>query len=96
MTNKDKRKEYNKKYVANHKEKSRSYYWKTKESRPDVYKCRYTLQNALRRGKLHKYPCAVCENTRVNAHHKDYTKPLEVIWLCPQHHKDVHFGRISA
>lgn len=25
-------------------------------------------------------------------HHGDYTKPLEVIYLCKQHHSDLHFN----
>lgn len=36
-------------------------------------------------------PCEVCGSVeRVHAHHKDYSKPLEVTWLCPFHHKQAH------
>lgn len=32
--------------------------------------------------------CGTTEH--VVAHHHDYSKPLDVTWLCEQHHKDVH------
>jgi hypothetical protein len=31
-------------------------------------------------------PCRVCGNPKTDAHHDDYTKPLEVDWLCRLHH----------
>ena len=37
-------------------------------------------------------PCSVkdCNIIKTHRHHPDYSKPLEIIYLCPQHHKDVH------
>lgn len=34
-------------------------------------------------------PCIRC-GAKAHGHHENYDKPLEVIWLCPQHHKDRH------
>lgn len=47
--------------------------------------------NAIRDGKLFKQACEVC-NTDENivAHHCDYNKPFDVMWLCAQHHSDWH------
>lgn len=42
------------------------------------------------RGKLEKLPCTVCGNEKSQAHHADYSKPLEIVWLCARHHKDLH------
>ena len=39
---------------------------------------------------LERKPCEVCGETKVEAHHDDYTKPLEVRWLCKRHHAEVH------
>jgi len=44
----------------------------------------------LRRGKLKKMPCEVCGDTEVEMHHSDYSKPLEVRWLCRNHHMEDH------
>lgn len=48
------------------------------------------VNNAVVRGKLVKLACEVCGNTKSEAHHADYSKPLDVMWLCRKHHKDVH------
>ena len=45
---------------------------------------------AILRGDLLRQPCEVCGETRVDAHHEDYSKPLEVRWLCRCHHMELH------
>ena len=46
--------------------------------------------NAVRDGRLLKQPCEVCGETVVEAHHDDYSKPLDVRWLCNEHHREWH------
>jgi hypothetical protein len=41
-------------------------------------------------GRLIRQPCEVCGEKKVEAHHDDYDKPLDVRWLCKAHHTDVH------
>lgn len=49
---------------------------------------------ALASGKIKRSPCVVCNtNTSIHAHHDDYTKPLDVIWLCPIHHRAWHINK---
>lgn len=49
------------------------------------------LARSIRRGEIVKDSCSVCGiNKRVHGHHEDYSKPLEVIWLCPKHHGERH------
>ncbi len=43
----------------------------------------------LTRGLLKKKGCAVCD-APAQMHHPDYDKPLDVIWLCEKHHRDLH------
>lgn len=45
---------------------------------------------AKRNGTLLQKPCEKCGNPNSEAHHNDYSKPLDVIWLCKQHHADIH------
>ena len=48
------------------------------------------VNNAARDGKLTKQPCEICGETKVAGHHDDYSKPLEVRWLCYAHHRQWH------
>lgn len=43
-----------------------------------------------RRGKLVQQPCAVCGAEKTEMHHHDYSKPLEVEWLCRPCHMRTH------
>lgn len=45
---------------------------------------------AARKGKIKKSPCEVCGSLVVEAHHDDYSKPLDVRWLCRTHHMRLH------
>jgi|SRR3569623_235028 len=48
------------------------------------------LGNAVRDGKIKKEKCKLCKSEKSQAHHKDYTKPLAVEWLCAICHRFKH------
>lgn len=50
------------------------------------------ISNAIRDGKLTRQPCEVrkCKEPFAEAHHDDYSKPLDVRWLCKKHHTEHH------
>lgn len=52
--------------------------------------CRSYAHVYLKRGKLTKEPCVVCGDSNSQMHHDDYSKPLQVTWLCRKHHLDLH------
>lgn len=52
-------------------------------------KARQEVFVALRNGSLKREAC-FCGETKTDAHHSDYFKPLEVIWLCKKHHGEKH------
>lgn len=62
--------------------------WRKK--RPDAYKAQTALNNAVRDGRIIKQPCSVCGESKTHAHHHDYSKPLDVEWLCAKHHHRKH------
>jgi hypothetical protein len=58
---------------------------------PEKHKAHNAVGNAIRDGKLQKMPCEVCGTIKnLHAHHDDYSKPLDVRWLCAEHHKKHH------
>jgi len=62
---------------------------------PEKYKARKVLNHVIEKGRISKpKTCSVCGKTgRVEGHHEDYSKPLEVIWLCSQCHIDIHTNK---
>lgn len=56
---------------------------------PEKRGAHIAVGNALRDGKLFRQPCEKC-GKRAQAHHDDYSKPLEVRWLCTTHHREHH------
>lgn len=50
------------------------------------------VKSAIRNGVLVREPCEVCGKEKVDAHHDDYSKPLDVRWLCRFHHLKHHRG----
>ena len=45
----------------------------------------------VRSGRMIRKPCEKCGSTaRIHAHHDDYSRPLDVRWLCPLHHNEHH------
>jgi hypothetical protein len=54
-------------------------------------RARDIVRKALRAGKLARERCEVCgEDVKVQAHHSDYTRALDVQWLCRKHHTLAH------
>ena len=63
-----------------------------KEKFPEKRKARTDVMVAKKQGILKQMPCQVCGNTKTEAHHDDYKKPLDVTWLCKKHHLEHHKG----
>ena len=58
---------------------------------PHILKAWRMLNNAVDAGKIKRGPCEVCGTTvGVHGHHDDYSKPLEVRWLCKDCHREYH------
>lgn len=55
---------------------------------------RMAVRNEIRNGRMVRKPCEKCGNPKSQAHHHDYSKPLEVQWLCIRHHMMVHGRRV--
>lgn len=60
--------------------------WETRN--PEKKSASTAVSNAVRDGKLiRKTECELCRSSKnIEAHHEDYSRPLEVIWLCKKHH----------
>lgn len=61
-----------------------------KERHPEKRAAHLAVARALRAGTLTKQPCSICGTLKSESHHDDYTKLLDVIWFCRQHHAMHH------
>ncbi len=56
----------------------------------DRSRARALTNSYIKSGKLIKQHCEVCNEIKVEAHHDDYSKPLDIRWLCSKHHAEHH------
>ena len=66
--------------------KAREDYQKNKAK----YAAQRTVHRLISKGVIVKKPCKQCGDTNSGAHHPDYSKPVEVVWLCQKHHSEQH------
>lgn len=89
------------------KKKDKSYYERHKleiiEKRKKKYqedkpkhRAHYLVKQALYKGELLRKNCETCGDVKSLAHHDDYTKPLDVRWLCATCHMRHHHGKESS
>ena len=57
---------------------------------PEKVAARNAVIHAVVAGKLIRQSCEICGSSEVHGHHDDYSKPLEVRWLCLKHHTEHH------
>ena len=58
-------------------------------TKPLACKAVHKLNYAIQKGIIIRKPCVIC-GKKAQAHHSDYTKPYDVIWLCSLHHTRLH------
>lgn len=62
--------------------------WRDEDSRRG--RAHRMVSYAIKKGTLLRCPCVRCGAEKTYAHHEDYDKPLDVVWLCQPCHKQRH------
>ena len=60
------------------------------EKNPEKRQAHTKVRVAIKSGLLVREACEKCGSEKAQAHHDDYSKPLDIMWLCPKHHKERH------
>ncbi len=69
------------------------YHNRSRAQDPIPYRARDAINKAVRRGKLQKpVACSRCHRSgiTIHAHHEDYSRPLDVVWVCQRCHLAIH------
>lgn len=69
--------------------------WKQRKQTYKIhYKASEKVKDAIKSGKLIRAEkCMLClSNEKIEAHHPDYNKPLDVVWVCQKCHRMLHRG----
>jgi hypothetical protein len=72
---------------------SRKYHYKKtyRSHHPTAAKAHDAVKRALKAGTLKRKNCELCGSAEnIHAHHDDYSKPLDVVWLCSACHRMRH------
>lgn len=73
-----------------YKERIRLQSIKKRLDHPEKQAARIAVRTAIVRGDLVREPCAKCGHPDTQGHHEDYSKALDVVWLCRPHHEERH------
>lgn len=63
---------------------------KWEEENPEKKQASTDVGNAIRDGRLIRQNCFTCGSENSQGHHPDYSRPLDVAWLCSKHHAQLH------
>ena len=72
------------------REKNAARQRKFKENNRLKKQAHWNVRNQIKRGHWVREKCAICGAFPAHAHHSDYSKPLDVDWLCKMHHEAWH------
>lgn len=85
------RADYQKTHREERNEYQRLYKQRNKLWRRPKFIARKQVWLAKQRKELKVQPCQKCHSVeKIHAHHSDYSKPLDVTWLCQTCHSELH------
>ena len=92
LNNSEKAKKTSTEWRLNNRERFLEIQRNSKSRNPHKVRARSILTNAVKSGRVDKpNNCSSCGNYGImQAHHNDYDKPLDVVWLCPKCHGLIH------
>jgi len=94
--NREKSRAYMREWQAQNRERIRDWQRANASKRdPQKTYAQNLLNRAVARGDVERQPCEVCGASKTDAHHEDYSRPLDVRWLCRLHHRGVHNGEVE-
>jgi len=66
---------------------------KWRNQNPERAKAHRIVFAEKRAGRIKQKPCKICKSPKSESHHEDYSKPLDIVWLCKKHHMEADIKR---
>lgn len=78
--------------INSRRRRANKYLKKHRKNFPEKDKARRLLNQTIRNNKIIRPgKCSKCNKICIpDAHHEDYSRPLDVVWLCRQCHRQLH------
>jgi hypothetical protein len=95
LGHKEQRRKHKKLYWKRHPKKAAEHSRNMRQKHPEHFRARDKANWEYKMGRLKRLPCSICGERHAEAHHADYSRPLEIIWLCRKHHCALHGKRAS-
>ena len=54
------------------------------------------VRNRIMKGTLKRAACVFCGEPNAHAHHEDYSRYLDIVWVCHVHHCAIHSGELKV
>lgn len=90
MPSRDELRERCRKYYIKNREKIKAIRREYYEAHTEKYEAQRKVYYAIVKKELEKQDCLICGAAKSEAHHFDYNKPVDVMWLCQTHHRAWH------
>ncbi len=88
--NREKKRQWNNAYHSRISDKRAEATKAWRDRHPEKKAAHQAVQSAIRNGTLVRQPCVICGDPKTHAHHDDYSRQLDVVWLCHKHHMQRH------
>jgi transcriptional regulator NrdR family protein len=72
------------------------YYVSEDRTEYNKYKARWIFRDFRKANNIIPEKCVICSNSKVHAHHPDYSKPCVICWLCAVCHHKLHRGLVKV
>ena len=80
----------NRSKLEHRKDNAKKQIIKWKDAYPERRKAQNLIAREIKKGTIKKMHCFTCGAEKTEAHHPDYSRPFDVVWLCSHHHKLAH------
>lgn len=90
LKNRDKQIQHGREYRKENRASEANRLREWRRANKNKHQAHIAVRQAILKGELKKQTCRICNYADTEAHHCDYSKPLDILWFCKVHHAAWH------